>query len=53
MKEPWFLGGIRICDGWGKAPTTTYTILFSGKGLFHQPDRGTSSAMMLPGTNRP
>jgi len=32
MKEPWFLRGIRICGGWGFAPTTTYTVLFSGRG---------------------
>ena len=37
MKKPWFLRGIRTCGGWGKALTTTYTVLFSGKGLFHHP----------------
>ncbi|MCJ7708049.1 MAG: hypothetical protein MUO38_10565, partial [Anaerolineales bacterium] len=32
MKEPWFLRGIRNCGGWGFAPTTTVTVLFTGQG---------------------
>ena len=37
LKNPWFLRGLRICGGWGFAPTTTYTVLFSGQREFHHP----------------
>ena len=37
MKKPRSLGGIRIYGGWGKAPTTIYTVLFSGQGAFSSP----------------
>jgi four helix bundle protein len=37
MKKPWFLRGIRICGGWGLAPTTTYAVLFSGQGAVSSP----------------
>jgi hypothetical protein len=39
MKKPWFLRGIRVYGGWGKAPSTIHTVLFSGQGPFHHPAR--------------
>lgn len=32
MEKSWFLRGIRVSGGRGKAPTTAYTGLFSGQG---------------------
>ena len=43
MKKPWFLRGIRIWGGWGKAPTTPYAVLFSGQGASSSPCTGRSS----------
>jgi hypothetical protein len=40
MKKPWFLRGIRNCGGWGFAPTTIDTVLFSGQGAFSSPCQG-------------
>ena len=37
MRKPCFLERIRIRGGWGEAPTTTYTVLFSGQGGFSSP----------------
>jgi hypothetical protein len=37
MKKLCFLERIRICGGRGEAPTTTYTVLFSGQGGFSSP----------------
>ena len=37
MKKPWFPRGIRSCGGWRFAPTTTYTVLFSGQEAFSSP----------------
>ena len=37
MKRPWFVRGIRTYGGWGKAPTTICTVLFSGPGASSSP----------------
>ena len=37
MKRPRFLRGFRIGGGGGKAPTTAYSVLFSGQGAFSSP----------------
>jgi hypothetical protein len=37
MKRPCFLERIRIYGGWGFAPTTIDTVLFSGQGGFSSP----------------
>jgi hypothetical protein len=39
MKEPWFLRGIRICDGWGKPQPSHIRFSSPGKGLIHHPAR--------------
>lgn len=32
MERPCFLERIRVCGGWGEAPTIKHTVLFSGQG---------------------
>ena len=45
MKKPRFLRGIRLWGGWGEAPTTPDTVLFSGQGAFSTPCYG----VVVPG----
>jgi len=37
MRKPWFQRETRMCGGWGQAPTTTQTVLFSGEGALSSP----------------
>ena len=37
VKRPWFLRGIRVSGGWDFAPTTRYSVLFSGQGASSSP----------------
>ena len=43
MNKPWLPRGIRIGGGEGLAPTTSYTVLFSGQGASSSPCQGCPS----------
>jgi hypothetical protein len=43
MGKPCLVERIRICGGWGEAPPTTDTVLFSGQGGSSSPCWGRSS----------
>ena len=47
---PWFLRGILICGGWGKAPTTPYADSSQEPRHFHHASKGGGCAARLAPT---